>query len=643
MLQQVGAMVKRPSPGQLFALAVLAVLALQGFMLAYVTRHAPIFSGAALSWVDFSTHAEQTWRVTEALHRWGKSWLYDPQLLAGYPSGTVFDADNKGWELWTFALWRAGLQRATAFNLLVVFAHACVAPLTYAAGRLFRLDRWEALIAATLAMSVWFFDGLTRWCWYSGAIAFCLVSCTFVLPIGLLYRYLRSGRWPWAVALALALAAVHLMHPSAFVLLALPMLAMYVRAVRSATWRMHATLLAVALFTVGANAWWLLVTFRFSHYVTDHTTLFVGTSSFFLADYVEIVRDLNSTGLVSNRTGFRFVAWTCAGAGLFYWSKERDDRFMPVALGWLWLLGLAYLGGYFWLFRQVQQYRNVVPAAFIACIPAGSLLARLARSEDLRRLPNLAYVALGLFGLIAIPHLAGDVLYFFPKRLAEPPALSTGNKAPLSAFGFQPHEDIRHYPPKRDMAKVAEWVKAHDDRQGRFLVEWWVLAEFLLSTTDGQILGGFHEHNMQHAAANLFSKRHRGEKTHEHMVRYFEDYAIRWVILTYLDLSDKPYRDDLEFVEQIGEHRIYTTKVPVELVASGGGRVDWSMNRLDVAGSEPQSDVVLRYHWLETLGCEPGCRVEREPLDGDQVGFLRIPAPHPADFSVVNRYKRRAE
>src|SRR4051794_20613029 len=66
--------------------------------------------------VDFDTHAEQAWRVLEGLEGWGKSWVYDVQLQAGFPNGTIFDADNKLWELWTFALHHLGIPRATAFN-----------------------------------------------------------------------------------------------------------------------------------------------------------------------------------------------------------------------------------------------------------------------------------------------------------------------------------------------------------------------------------------------------------------------------------------------------------------------------------------------------------------------------------------------
>jgi len=47
---------------------------------------------------------------------------------------------------------------------------------------------------------------------------------------------------------------------------------------------------------------------------------------------------------------------------------------------------------------------------------------------------------------------------------------------------------------------------------------------------------------------------------------------------------------------------------------------------------------VLRFHWLETFVCRPDCRLRREPVDADPVGFIRVEAPHPADFVIENGY-----
>ncbi len=62
------------------------------------------------------------------------------------------------------------------------------------------------------------------------------------------------------------------------------------------------------------------------------------------------------------------------------------------------------------------------------------------------------------------------------------------------------------------------------------------------------------------------------------------------------------------------------------------------LNAVRVTGSDPGEELVLRFHWIDTFVCRPGCEAVMEPVAGDPVGFVRIPAPHPADLVVENGY-----
>ena len=62
------------------------------------------------------------------------------------------------------------------------------------------------------------------------------------------------------------------------------------------------------------------------------------------------------------------------------------------------------------------------------------------------------------------------------------------------------------------------------------------------------------------------------------------------------------------------------------------------MNRIEVTDTNPGEDIVLRFHWLDNFICKPECKVAREPMDNDAVGFIRVPAPHPVDFTIENGY-----
>ena len=217
-----------------------ATLALLGFHLAaflYFVPPAAWWTDQPMTGVDYETHIAQVWRVLEGLDGWGRTWVYDVRLLAGYPHGVLFDADNKGWELWTWALRGLGCSQGLAFNLFVVFAHWGVLAVTFTSARLFGLGRFAALAAAAMASLLWFFDSFSHWCWWVGMVAYGLASYLCLLPLALFYRWLHDRR-PWqAVATAAALGVVHLVHPYSFVILVAPMLALYFRHARTLGWR----------------------------------------------------------------------------------------------------------------------------------------------------------------------------------------------------------------------------------------------------------------------------------------------------------------------------------------------------------------------------------------------------------------------
>ena len=640
-----------------FAIAFAIVMIVHLLLTFYVERPRVVFSSDPISWLDFDTHIGQVWRVTEALDGWGKSWAYDPQLLAGHPNGIIFNADNKGWELWTFALWKLGLPKGLAFNMFILLSHLLVPWVVFASARLFRLDRWAALLAMTLGMSIWFFDGFPRWCTWIGMTSWAMAGYLSLLPIALLYRFLDDGKAWRAAACAVVLAAGHLVHPYTFAVAALPMGAMYVRSFRQISIRRHVGVWSIAAFTVAANAYWLIVALQFWHYILDSGYCFQGGVGYLLTDYLGLIgADPLVSGVLSNRTAFRLIGILGSIITLYFWKKKRDDRFLPFAVALGATFAVTYLGSYVWLTKQVQPYRFILPAIFLTVIPGASFLARAIRSESLRKLPRPAYVVMGIMLFVTVPALARDVLYFFPaflpslKPLHEVMPVPTGDQKvfgkDLPGAGFHKQMDFRHEPHYQDMNDVTRFLIENDDGQGRVLVEWYVLGEHLAWRTRSQILGGFHERNLMHTVADLFRRDEDGDLPTEELRRYFEDYAVKWVIMT----STKKLEDNSDLIEPLGgippyddkgipRHRVYKTKVPVSFFAVNDGRVEASMNRLEVTGTRPDEDVVLRYHWLETLVCEDdACVVEREPIEHDPVGFIRVPAPHPSDFVIVNGY-----
>src|SRR5690606_27728446 len=179
---------------------------------------------------DFATHAEQVWRVLEGLRGWGQHWVYDVRLLAGAPNGVLFDADVKGWELWTWALVQLGVDQGKAYNAHVLAIHVAMPLVVYASARLFGLRRSAATLSTALAVLLWSFDSFTHWMWSIGTVTYSFVACFALLPLALFWRWIEFRSWWAALGCAVSLGLGLLEHPYLFFILAWPMLALWLRA-----------------------------------------------------------------------------------------------------------------------------------------------------------------------------------------------------------------------------------------------------------------------------------------------------------------------------------------------------------------------------------------------------------------------------
>jgi hypothetical protein len=615
-----------------------AAVALLQIALLYYFGGSYLLSDQPMGGLDHDTHVSQTWRVLEGLESEGRSWVYDVHHLAGVPTGVIFDADNKGWELFTYAFERLGLSRGQSYNLFIIAAHLLVGPVLYASSRLFGLGRGGALFAALAGVLYWNYDSWSHWVWYVGMTSYGMASYLALLPLAAFYAWLRRRRsWMlWVGGISLALC--HLVHPYTFFILVVPMLVLYVRGFRTLGGREHAAVVAVAVVTIAANAYWLHNAIQFWHYILD-SSLFASTGlSTAVWDALGLVVEPGATGIIAKRTAFRTTLLVTAGVGLWGWWRRGDPRFAPFAALLGVLVGVAYLGGYTFL-AQTQPYRNLLPAGFVAAIVAGAVVERGVARRVFRR----ASRSMRTFALVlAVPatlFLVRDITYFSPTKLPIPSKLPHGERVLMGSFGHVPDPFYTYADWYAE--GLAQWVTEHDDGSGRFLVEGWAWGEQLTYSTDAQILGGFIWRNLQHSWANFFRRRPQGIAKPDELRQYLHTYAAHWVIIsTAREVS--PWWDHsplLTHVADVDGFRIYAVKDPTGFIAKGPGQVSATTNRIEVTGTDPDQPVVLRYHWLETLRCEPSCSIEQKRIRLDPVGFIRVPAPHPPDFVIVNRYR----
>jgi len=592
--------------------------------------------------LDYDTHYEQTLRAVEAYRTSGRVWSYDPHLLAGQPSGAIFDADNKLIEVFAIALDSVGVPTHRAFNLLILLAHLLVPLVTYASARLFSLERPAAVGAAWLASMLWFFDALAHWCFYVGMIAWGSAAYAVLLPLALMYRFSQTRRLRVLAALFPVMVVVHHLHPYAFVVLVVPMTLLYVRARRALRWQHHAALWGVAVGVLLLNSWWLVPAIQLWHYILDSGFYMDATPAYLLYDYFGLLKEPDIHGVIAMRTGFRFLTFGAAALGLWGWRRARDERFAPLAAGLGVLLFIAYFGRWVTPLRQLQPYRFVLPAMYLAIIPAVGWLLTTTRTLMTRRPAAPALGLLALLAFVGLPRLARDVLYFMPTWVprhtrplpAPPPDINGG-----TGFGniwWPVPFDFRNRPMNAADRFAIEAVRDNDDGSGRWLVQWWVHGERLAWATDAQVLGGFREINLAHSDANLFRTFPEGMSPQSgQLERYLERYNVQWLVVAIPTPWLEVRRDLLELVAHGFGQRVYRTRIEPSWFMDGGpGRVTAKVDRLSIEGSAGGS-LVLKYHFLETLVCRPGCELYRAEVEGDRVGFIGI-RNAPSDFEIIN-------
>jgi hypothetical protein len=373
-----------------------------------------------------------------------------------------------------------------------------------------------------------------------------------------------------------------------------------------------------------------------------------------LCDLVNLRCDGANTGGLGTRSGLRSACLLMALAWL--WLRQRAGKRSQPALGWGIGLGYgtAYVGASFAALSPYQLYQQLIPAALLSTVPAAAFLRELVAQRFVAALPaSPAPLRVGvLVAACALgqQYLSGEVAYFLPELAPEPKISPEGTRSLLSQFGFlwipgvpnAPRFGIARsaaaYPP------LTSWLQAHAQPGARILVDDAAIGEGLARSDHFEILGGECRRWLQHVAACYPLARERSlAAPSQHLIQHLQRFAVEWVIGAAPALRTSSAI--LHYEATVAGFHIARPTFSVNRVLQGHGSVRAAANRLEVRSSEPAASLILSYHWHPALRCRPDCRVERESGTAwsgpDQVGFIRIPAPHAANLTVWNSYQVR--
>jgi hypothetical protein len=243
--------------------------------------------------------------------------------------------------------------------------------------------------------------------------------------------------------------------------------------------------------------------------------------------------------------------------------------------------------------------------------------------------------------LLLIPRFARTVLYYFPDWLPQNETYLRKKVArPMALVDFVKHSPhpLRHHAPPAYVKEVSAWLLKNLQGKGRVVVQEFQLAEYLAATTDLPLLSGIEQRAIHHGDAHLFRLSEEGHLPGKALKDYFERYAVRYLVCTEFKAKLEWRKDLLKPVKLIKGIRIYQTLIDPSYFLIGKGMIaKQEFNHIHVAEALGP-EVVLRFHWMETLRCRPNCKVLRKKITGDRVGFIRIKNP-PANFEIYNSYQ----
>lgn len=592
-----------------------------------------VFGGEPFGSPDYQTHFQHTHTLSRALDEAGRLWVYDPMLLAGYPAGLFFDVDNKLHFLFCRLLHLVGVPLPVAFNLFAVLS-ALLMPvsLSLAARVLGASPRAQAWSFA-LGVLLWHFDSLLRFFWGGGMISFATATHLCVLVLALFWRLLRGPALRGGLAALFVLLPLALLtHVWSFAILVGPMVGLYLASARRLRLGEHLRVWALAAAGLAANLYWLWPALTHVDLLAPSHKLGQATPAYALYDLLELFVNPLTTGFVRQRTLVRCIAALAAIGALLAWRRRGDRRLGFGAWTLAWLFAITYFGALAPPAAATEPYRFAAPMACWAAVLAGGWLAEHLNRRTWSQVPaGLRGLAVGLL-LLLLPRAYAQLSTFVPELdIAPVPVL----KSAILEEQFFPAMRLRGTPD--DFAEVATWLEEQPD-DGRVLVQYWALGEYLRWATDRPILGGFPDRRTIHEQSNLFHFPDTDARFHDGLGDYLATYGVAYVVMAVPYVAAIERRLDLLEPRGIrgGRYRLYRVKTPSGYVARGAAQVRAELGRLTVTGASPApgtQELVLRFHWLRELTCRPSCRVEREPLDTDEAGFIRVvgdPALPPA-------------
>ncbi len=633
----------------LFSLALLHFL----LLLEMYDEAATLFSSRVI--VDYDFPLVHYWVASAAaiFDISGSFWGYDPFYMAGYPLAHVV-ANTLPLEMIAIPLPREFLPQAVKIGHLLLLAPLPVLAY-FAAGRLgARAAGRLATAALCVAYShqglpfIFAFVGMPGSYLAGGLMLYVVAAGVALMEQGTGSHVsrvagdpVRHRRPPLLPLLVLAPLAL-LVHKTAAVM-ALPLLVGYAVFFRNMRPRAHAALLCCAFLALALNSFWLLPFFR-------HAGLHTAQGSFWeCRDLGQILSDLFAVDqrLASGPQPVLEDAWALplvrcfililGVRGLLLWRGEGfGKRAVVFGLSTLLFLALIYLGAFWKPTRVLAPYRYLGFLYLLLALPAGKTIEALTDRRRGRSPAARLAAALAVGLLLSLPVL-------FPG-------------ASFARMRLLTRLNDKAGPPFTDLIK---WIRENTTDEARVLLEdsgaldrerdrhryGFQIQAISTLLTGRQFVGGpYPTYYLRHGVVSFADGRLLGreieayskEELDELLVRYNLGWAVAWTRRSQAVFDGR--KDRFAPRGDFADIRVYEIAGRRSFFLRGEGRLAAEYERYTLSGVKAQNGaVVIKVHWHPDLAVDPPREIERFPVPGDPIGFVKVIDP-PENFLLFNSH-----
>jgi hypothetical protein len=621
---------------------LIAILLISSGLITVFLRPADIISNTPIYTDDYSLHLSECISAKRFFSTAGKCWGYDPFLLAGFPRGTLADADNKAWELLYWAI-SPVLGYGLGFKIYVLLFFLTYPLIIYGAARNFNLSSEQSLVAAFLAV-LFFHLSLAKdfVTWGMFSYVFAVFFSLYVLSS--FYRLLQQFSWKRYLAVAAFVSLLVMMHILSFVHIAIPGLILYIVYFKQMTSRQKVAILFLPFIAGLVNSYWIVPMLQFF----GDKTVRPGDYEFNLQIksllepiriYIDQRKTLDYTAPLLNNTFIDVLFLVFSGGGFYCWHKQRRYHLIVAFAGaFIFVFLIAFYGSYTVFFAQLQPERFTVPLTLLLIIPAtiGMYNAIIAILKG-KNMTAFVFIVCAAFVLLYRPVVRPFINFYHSKFLR------------LSCT----------FP--ENLQVLLKYLEAHTTQEGRILIE---DSEYLRNSSPfhayygGHFPGLFPEYlkreylcgprpmyPIKHSYASFV----RGVMFDKNIADYslielrdrFDTYNVKWIVCWYEE-SKKFFESFPGYITKIADiykFSIYEVEREPSFFIKGRGTVHAEYNRLELNNVIAEdNEIIISYHWMKTLQLVSGGSIEQVFLRGDPIGFIKIKNP---SFSpiIVNSYK----